>query len=81
MTKKNAEPEPTFEDSLEKLEAIVEEMEGGDLPLERLIGRYEEGSKLLAQCERKLKDAEKKIEIARKKNAANPQLEEFAPEA
>lgn len=81
MTAKNNEPAPSFEESLEKLESIVDEMEGGELSLERLIARYEEGSKLLVQCEKKLKEAERKIEIARKKNAANPELEDFDPDA
>lgn len=81
MTAQNNEPAPSFEESLGKLESIVDEMEGGELSLERLIARYEEGSKLLVQCEKKLKDAERKIEIARKKNAANPELEDFDPDA
>ena len=60
---------------MEKLELIVKEMEDGKLPLEKLITHYEEGAKLLAQCDAKLKDAERKIEILKSKNAENPVFE------
>ncbi len=65
-TKSNAAaasaPEPTFEDAMHRLEAIVEAMEAGDVPLADLLSKYEEGSRLLAQCEQRLKAAELKIE-------------------
>lgn len=50
-------------------------MEGGELPLEKLIVRYEQGTKLLKQCEQSLKTAEEKIEILRNKDAENPDFE------
>jgi exodeoxyribonuclease VII small subunit len=56
--KKNAD----FEKSLERLEALVEEMEGGELSLEEMIGHFEEGSKLVDVCTRKLNEVEQKIE-------------------
>lgn len=66
-TKSNASasagvPEPTFEDAMHRLETIVEAMEAGDVPLAELLAKYEEGSRLLAQCEQRLKSAEFKIE-------------------
>ena len=55
-------PEPSFEDAMHRLEAIVEAMEAGDVPLGELLAKYEEGSRLLAVCEQRLKAAELKIE-------------------
>ena len=52
----------TFEDAVEKLESIVEEMESGDLPLEKLLLRYEEGVNMAKFCGEKLKAAELKVE-------------------
>jgi exodeoxyribonuclease VII small subunit len=54
--------EPSFEEALERLETIVESMESGDLPLEGLLARYEEGARLSAICQARLADAELKIE-------------------
>ena len=54
--------EVPFEDALKKLEAIVEEMESKDLPLENLLARFEEGTKLAKVCQTKLADAELKIQ-------------------
>ena len=52
----------TFEDAVEKLESIVEEMESDDLPLEKLLLRYEEGASMVKLCGAKLKAAELKVE-------------------
>ena len=54
--------EVPFEEGLKKLESIVEEMEGDDLPLEKLLERYEEGTRLAKGCQAKLEDAELKIQ-------------------
>ena len=51
----------TFEDAVEKLESIVEEMESDELPLDKLLVRYEEGAKLVKSCEEKLQTAEARI--------------------
>ena len=51
-----------FEEALQKLESIVDTMEAGDLPLETLIARYEEGARLAKICQEKLADAELKIQ-------------------
>lgn len=45
-----------------QLESIVEEMESDDLPLEKLLVRYEDGAKLVKICGDKLKVAELKVE-------------------
>lgn len=53
----------SFEDALERLEAILESMENGDTPLAELVAKFEEGSMLLKNCQKKLQDAELKIEV------------------
>jgi len=58
-----------FEDALKKLEGVVEAMESDDLPLETLLARYEEGSRLVKICQEKLAEAELKIQQL-EKNAA-----------
>lgn len=59
-----AEPaeQPSFEVALERLETIVDELEGGDLSLEDSIARYEEGMKLSRRLAQTLDEAEKRIE-------------------
>jgi exodeoxyribonuclease VII small subunit len=64
-----ATPDQPFEAALEKLEAIVEEMEAGDLPLDTLLQRFEEGTRLAQQCQSKLSEAELKVQQL-EKNAA-----------
>ena len=58
-----------FEEALKKLEDAVEAMETGDLPLEALLARYEEGTRLVKICQEKLAEAELKIQQL-EKNAA-----------
>jgi exodeoxyribonuclease VII small subunit len=58
----------SFEEALAKLEQITKELEEGDLSLEEALKRFDEGVKLAAQCNSKLNDAQKKIEILLKKN-------------
>jgi exodeoxyribonuclease VII small subunit len=52
-----------FEAALAELEAIVQTMEGGRLPLEESIAAYRRGSELLKHCQQQLADAERKIQI------------------
>ena len=53
--------EPPFEEALQKLESIVEQMEGGELPLETMLARFEEGVRLVKSCQTRLEEAEVKI--------------------
>jgi len=53
----------TFEQSLKQLERIVQELEDGDLPLEKAIKKFEEGIELTKFCSQKLDETEKKISI------------------
>lgn len=61
-----ADAKLSFEAALEKLETIVESMESGEVPLAELLAKFEEGNKLLKQCESRLKEAELKIELLKK---------------
>jgi len=54
---------PTLESAMARVSEIVSEMEDGDLPLETLIVRYEEGVGLVKFCQEKLDAAEKRIQI------------------
>lgn len=80
-SKQPKEPEHTFETAIERLEHIVEEMESDKLPLEDLLKRYEEGTKLVKVCQEKLDSAERRIEIITRNASGKPQLEEFEPAA
>ena len=59
--------QPDFEKSIERLEAIVKEMEQGTLSLEDMIARFEEGQSLIKSCAKKLNEVEKKVEVLVKK--------------
>lgn len=52
----------SFEDSLARLEAIVQKMESGDLKLEESIKLFEEGVKLTRSCSLRLEEAEKRVQ-------------------
>ncbi len=52
----------SFEDALAELEAIVKRLEGGQARLEQAIAEYERGAQLRAHCERKLAEAEAKLQ-------------------
>jgi exodeoxyribonuclease VII small subunit len=62
----NAGP-PDFERALSDLEAIVERLEQGDLPLEESLKQFERGVELTRQCQVALKQAEQKVEILLRK--------------
>ena len=53
--------EMTFEDALKELEAVVGQLERGDVPLDQSIALYERGAALRKRCETKLKEAEEKV--------------------
>jgi exodeoxyribonuclease VII small subunit len=63
-----------FEEALNKLEGVVEAMESDDLPLEALLARYEEGSRLVKICQEKLAEAELKIQQLEKTAAGELKL-------
>ena len=56
-------PKQSFEKSMEQLEQIVQDLESGDLPLEKAIKQFEEGIRLSKYCSKKLDETEKKINL------------------
>ncbi len=58
---KNKDKPLKFEEAVEQLEAIIEQIESGQVGLEESLARYEQGMKLIAQCRGVLAVAEKKI--------------------
>ncbi len=73
-------PELTFEKGMERLEEIVQELEQGELPLERSLELFEEGMKLSGNCRKQLEEAENKVEILVKR-AGKIVAEPFGTEA
>lgn len=69
-----------FEEALTKLEAVVEAMESEDLPLETLLAKYEEGTKLVQICQAKLGEAELKIQQLEKDSSGELKLKPFEAE-
>lgn len=55
--------EKKFEKAMERLEEIVQNLEGGDLPLEDALKAFEEGMRLAKFCSLKLEEAEKKVTL------------------
>ena len=78
---KKAPSAANFEQAMKRLEEIVEQMESGDLPLEDVIVRYEEGMKLVKVCQERLASAEQRIEIITRNSAGKPVVKEFEPAA
>ena len=69
-----------LEKSLSDLEAIVEELESGDLPLDKAMKKFEDGIKLTRGCQTALKDAEQKVEILLKSAGGEESLKDFEPD-
>jgi exodeoxyribonuclease VII small subunit len=79
-TKNSEAPEseaPAFEDALSQLEELVREMESDQMPLEELIKNYEEGTRLFKVCEKRLDEAQGRIEIIRKNRNGQNVVEPF----
>ena len=71
------DPKPLdFEAAMRDLEALVERLEHGDLPLEESLAAFERGVMLTRSCQTALKEAEQKVEILLKK-AGEPRVEDF----
>jgi len=68
-----------FEKALKRLEEIVEELEKGELDLDRSLQIFEEGIKMSRICSKKLQEAEKKIEILTKNESGKLKAELFEP--
>ena len=70
-----SEKNKTFESSLLDLEKIVRELEQGDLSLEESLKLFENGVKLSRECQERLNQAERRIEILLKDSDGNPALQ------
>ncbi len=69
-----------FEECLQRLEKIVQELERGEVSLEKSLTLFEEGMQLSSDCRKELEEAEGKVEILLKKNG-KLQTEPFEPPA
>jgi exodeoxyribonuclease VII small subunit len=65
-------PQPNFESSLDALEKIVRELEQGDLPLEKSLELFEQGVRLSRECQERLNQAERRIEILLRDSEGRP---------
>jgi exodeoxyribonuclease VII small subunit len=71
-----------FEDALQRLERIVDQLEAGNLPLEESLTVFEEGVGLARHCARYLDEAEKRIELLTRDESGTLKTEPFpVPEA
>jgi exodeoxyribonuclease VII small subunit len=73
-------PKIDFESAMQELEALVERLEQGEMPLEESLAAFERGVVLTRSCQTALKDAEQKVQILLMK-AGEPVLEDFDPDA
>jgi len=78
VTKKTRTPD--FEAAMAELEAIVERLEQGELPLEESLRQFERGVELTRQCQAALKQAEQKVKVLTAKPGAEAVLADFEPE-
>jgi exodeoxyribonuclease VII small subunit len=70
----------TFEESLKKLETIVEQLEKGDLPLEQSLKLFEQGVDLSSVCKKELDEAEGKVQTLIKQRDGSFKTEPFSPD-
>ncbi len=70
----------SFEKNLERLDAIVRQLEDTELPLEKALVLYEEGMKLSEVCHQQLQEAEGRVQILMKKAGGKVVAEPFEPE-
>lgn len=70
----------SFEKNLERLDAIVQQLEDADLPLEKALQLYEEGMKLSEVCHKQLQEAEGRVQILMKRAGGKVTAEPFEPE-
>lgn len=75
---KNTEEQPrSFEASLEALEQIVQQLEEGDLPLEKSLELFEQGIRLSRECQERLSQAERRIEVLLRDNQGRLTVNNF----
>ncbi|MGE5172897.1 MAG: exodeoxyribonuclease VII small subunit [Betaproteobacteria bacterium] len=72
--------EKKFEAALARLEEIVQQLEKGDIQLDQSLKLFEEGIRLSRICNKRLEEAERKVEILIKDKAGNITAEPFEEE-
>jgi exodeoxyribonuclease VII small subunit len=72
-------PSGAFEQKVARLEAIVKELESGNVELDRAVQLFKEGKTIAAECETLLKGAQEQIDKAMGQQAAAPQVESEIP--
>ncbi|MFM7375414.1 MAG: exodeoxyribonuclease VII small subunit [Chthoniobacterales bacterium] len=77
MPKAKQDEPRSFEDSMKRLDEIVEQLEEDKLPLDKMIALYEEGVALARACGEKLEAAEQKVKLIAQKAGGAIALEEF----
>ena len=77
MKRAEATPAETFESQLASLEKIVRELERGDLPLEESLRLFERGVRLSRECQERLNQAERRIELLLRDAEGRPVLAAF----
>ena len=71
----------SFEESMGRLEQIVRAMEQGDVPLEESLKLFQEGTQLVADCEKLLEDAQLQVKMVLTTADGSPVLEDFADDS
>ncbi|HYY59048.1 MAG TPA: exodeoxyribonuclease VII small subunit [Pyrinomonadaceae bacterium] len=79
--KKTQAQSKNFEAGLQALEKIVRELERGDLPLEESLKLFEEGVRLSRECQERLNQAERRIEVLLHDGEGRPVLSAFDEDA
>ena len=72
--------QPSFEQSLAELEALVARLESGELPLDQALTAFEQGVKLTRSCQAALQAAQQKVQILTQQDGA-ARLEDFSAAA
>ena len=68
-----------FEEALQRLEGIVDAMENDDLPLETLLSKYEEGTRLAERCQSRLAEAELQVQKLERKASGEIRVQTLSP--
>ncbi len=67
----------SFEEAVNELEALLDEVENGTMPLEKMVERISHGAKLVKYCQQKLKTLNGQVELLFKDDGAAGEFEEF----
>jgi exodeoxyribonuclease VII small subunit len=77
MTRKSEPSKKSFEASLSSLEQVVRELERGELPLEESLKLFEDGVRLARECQERLNQAERRIEVLMRDGNGGPAVRDF----